>query len=199
LTEKEKTAFHEAGHCYRAFLASSLAFKSVCIYEDGGEWRGATGFRRSWVAEAARAEVAVAGFLAEAKALASMNGLRDVNWNAVVRDRILELIDDELPKPKIQQEEHVWPVNVPLVGGGSQVANFTRSDMEEIPPAVRTEAGIEAALTNAVGVINAPEHWAAISDVAAELNAFAPKCLGGVRIYQIIRDATAGLLEQGQD
>jgi hypothetical protein len=34
-------------------------------------------------------------------------GPRDVNWNVAVRDCILELIAEELPKPEEEQEEHV--------------------------------------------------------------------------------------------
>lgn len=195
MTEKEKTAWHEAGHCYRAFSASALAFRSVCIYQEDGEWWGDTKFKRSWVAETARAEVAVAGFLAEAKAVASEAGPRDVNWNVEIRDRVLELIIDELPKPEEEQDDHVWPLSVPLDGGGAQVANFTRPDMEEIPPALRNEAGVQTALTNTVAFVNNPVHWAAIQDIAAELNTFGPKCLSSFRIYQIIRDATAEMLE----
>src|SRR5262249_36129971 len=128
MTEKEKTAYHEAGHCYQAFTASMIAFRSVCIHQDEhdpDQWWGETNFKRSWVADAARASTAVAGAIAEAKAVASENEPRNVNWNVAIRDRILELIHEELPKPEDQQIEHVWPLNVPVVGAPPVAANIT--------------------------------------------------------------------------
>ena len=41
LTEKQKTAYHEGGHCYRAWRYHFLAVKNTCIFEQPpGEWWG---------------------------------------------------------------------------------------------------------------------------------------------------------------
>ena len=43
LTEKQKTAYHEGGHCYRAWRYHFLAVKNTCIFEQPpGEWWGKT-------------------------------------------------------------------------------------------------------------------------------------------------------------
>jgi hypothetical protein len=73
--------------------------------------------------------VALTGIVAEAKAIASENGERNVASSQELVESILEIVHHKLPNAA----EKVWEVAIPLEGGGSQTANLTRADLEMIP------------------------------------------------------------------
>jgi hypothetical protein len=201
VNEKEKTAYHEGGHCFRAGRANFLATETTCLFQDeAGNWWGSTVLHRSRFKPVQRAQIALAGLLAEAKAVASEGGdIPDVASSEQFAGHIAQLfVDHNIPVagPGFKLgEDAAWEVAVPLVGGGEQAANLTLSDLAEVPAEQRGEAEIKAALDDLVPFINDPVHWAAIDSIAKGLLNLGNGCLAHFTIYCIIRSATDRLLE----
>jgi len=199
--EKEKTAYHEGGHCLRAWRANFLATLDTCLKQDGaGYWWGSTPVRRHRFTHVERAQIALAGLLAEAKAVASEGG---AILNLASSDDLAGLIaqlfvDEAIPVagPGFElEEDNVWERAVPLAGGGEQVANLTLADLVEVPADQRGQPEIKSALDALVVFINDPAHWAAIDSIAKGLLHLGGGCLGHFMIYSIIKTATGGLLD----
>jgi hypothetical protein len=199
--EKEKTAYHEGGHCFRAWRANFLATLDTCLKQDAaGDWWGNTPVRRPRFTHVERAQIALAGLLAEAKAVASEDGvIRNLASFDVLAGQIAQLFGDEaiqVAGPGFElEEDNVWELAVPLAGDGEQVANVTLSDLVEVPAEQRGQPEIKAALDHLVVFINDPIHWAAVDAIAKGLLHLSGGCLGHFMIYCIIRTATGGLIE----
>lgn len=193
MDEKEKSAYHEAGHCFRAWSIYSPAVRSVCLSQEGEEWSGETNIKKSWFPERGFISVALTGMLAEAKAVASEHGaVQQVDSSPNLVETILGIIVNHLPNPGGDP----WEVAVPIVGHGPQNANITREDLELIPVADRTEERLTTALNDNCHFLNDAVHWHVVSEVAQELDRLAPKCFKQFRIYCIIREATQDALTE---
>lgn len=204
MEEKEKTAYHEGGHCFRAWRANFLATLNTCLRQDGaGNWWGNTPVRRPRFSHVERAQIALTGLLAEAKAVASEDGvIRNVASSDALAGQIAQLfVDEQIPVagPGFELEaDNVWDLAVPVAGGGGQVGNVTLADLVEVPADQRGQPEIKSALDALVVFINDSVHWAAIDAIAKSLLHLGGGCLGHFMIYSIIITATGGLLEVGE-
>lgn len=193
MEEKEKSAYHEAGHCFRAWSIYSPAVRSVCLSQEGEEWSGETNIKKSWFPVRGFVSVALAGVLSEAKAMASEHGaVQQVASSADLVAAIRDIIVNHLPNPGGDP----WEVDVPIVGHAAQIANITREDLEQIPVADRTEERLTAALDDNCQFLNDAVHWHVVSELAQELDRLAPKCFKQFRIYCIVREATQDALAE---
>ncbi len=202
LDDKQKTAFHEGGHCFRAWRANFLATLDTCIQQDeDGGWWGNTPVRRTPLSPSQRAEIALAGLLAEAKAIASdaLGGVQAVATSDQLAADLAQLfVDEEIPVagPDFELEkDDVWSFTIPIVEGEGREANVTLSDLVEIPEGHRTQGGIKAVLDEVALFLNDPVHWAAVAAIATALLNLGGGCLGHFMIYATIRTATDGLLK----
>lgn len=201
MIEKEKTAYHEGGHCFRAWKASILATHDTCMMpDDHGNWWGRTPVRRTELTEAQRAEIALAGLLAEAKAIASEDGgVLNVATSDALAASIAQLfIDHAIPVagPGFELDhDDVYPLQVSIEGEPAREANVTRSDLVEVPAAFRSPESIKTTIDELALFLNKPVHWAAVDGIAKALLHLGGGCLGRFMIYCVIRTATDSLLE----
>jgi len=138
--EKEKTAYHEGGHCFRAWRANFLATLDTCLKQDAaGEWWGNTPVRRPRFTHVERAQIALAGILAEAKAVASEDGvIRNLASSDVLAGQIAQLFVDEaiqVAGPGFElEEDNVWELAVRLADDGERLSSFDKSDLSYVSP-----------------------------------------------------------------
>lgn len=201
LDEKEKTAYHEAGHCFRGWEYRFFAVHDTCIYEQpAGKWWGQTPIRRSGFRANQRTQIALAGLLAEAKAVATdaAGELRQVGAIGTVAASIAQLyITQNIPVAgrgvKLPPDD-AWPIEIPINRGDPVTAYVTLSDLAEIPLDHRDVVHLGEALDGLADFVNDAVSWAAIQAIASELVTYAPGCLGHFFIYGIIKTATSSLL-----
>ena len=196
LDEKGKTAYHEAGHCFRGWRANFFAVNDTCLFEEpAGEWWGNTPMRRSGFTRPQRTAIALAGLLAEAKAVATDDGpVRHVVNGPGLAASIAQLYAAHVipvagPGVEIQDDD-VWPIHVPIQGGDPVEAYVTLSDLAEVPDDYRTLERIGEAIDDLVSFLNSGINWEAIKAIANNLILTTSGCLGHFHIYCIIREAT---------
>jgi hypothetical protein len=200
LSEKQKTAYHEGGHCYRAWRYHFLAVQDTCIFEEPpGEWWGRTPIRRPSFTDAQRTEIALAGLLAEAKAVATDEG--EIRLLAIIPGMALSIVqlfetqDIPVAGPGVEFEDDAWPIEVAIQGADTVTAYVTKTDLAEIPLACRNVESVGAALAALVPFLNTPMNWAAVAAIGRSLLILGNGCIDNFLVYGIITAATRPYLE----
>ncbi len=200
LSEKQKTAYHEGGHCYRAWRYHFLAVQNTCIFEQpAGKWWGKTPIRRQSFIDAQRTEIALAGLLAEAKAIATDEGaiqqLAIIPAMALSIVQLFETQDIPVAAPGVEFEDDAWPIEVAIEGADTVTAYVTKSDLAEIPMACRNVAVVGAALAALVPFLNTQMDWAAVAAIGRSLLILGNGCIDNFVVFGIITAATRPYLE----
>ena len=200
LTEKQKTAYHEGGHCYRAWRYHFLAIQNTCIFEQPpGEWWGKTPIRRQSFTDVQLTEIALAGLLAEAKAVANDEG--EIQQLAIIQAMALAIVqlfqtqDIPVAGPDVEFEDDAWPIEVAIQGHDTVTAYVTKSDLAEIPMACRNVGAVGTALAALVEFLNTPMDWAAVTAIGRSLLILGNGCIANFVVFGIITAATRPYIE----
>jgi hypothetical protein len=182
LTEKWVSAYHEGGHCEMGRFVSQFSVDRARIFENqSGEWEGESKIELAERSDVERAAVALGGMLAEAriKTKCGVSILRIAVGEklvAVVTRFINSIKENGLAVDEV-------PIPMEFIAGCIQTvhANFTRSDIDNIPPPVqRDETELARALKLAADHINLFTEWAMVRQAAENIYAGAPDWVNNV-------------------
>jgi hypothetical protein len=171
MTEMERTAHHEAGHC-SVGGCDTPPVKRVRIYSDEGAWGGAAEIPGAENANhISRGAVAVAGILAEARIATPSFYAADVKIGALLFSRILNAIEvmlcSDLP---------VYRLRIPMTLGrdtfDSPLVNLTREDVSYIDDELfddKANPDFCDAVRQAARHVNNGQNWSVIRGLANRL------------------------------
>jgi hypothetical protein len=187
LTQKKRTAYHEAGHLFLAhnFRPSGILWTSIREVA-GGQWEGDAKIRLTDVPDDCRAIIAVAGATAEARATAI--GRFD---NQAIELRVTDELVTQLSNflgthdPAAQLDISIHPIPD---GQLTIETSISMNDAGWIAAGQRTAAHLKAALRDACDVCNDPVGWTVIRKLAKLIHTAAPKRVYNAKLRLKIED-----------
>jgi hypothetical protein len=191
MDDKERCAYHEAGHCVFALPLRPGVVRSVTLEETAQGWTGTSDIRWPWLEDDDVAAVALAGILAEAKGAAlSLDEQPPGGITLSVSDELLDRLEELYADHLGNAAENSWQVDVQVAAGGvTEPAAISRHDLERIVPALPGRAQLAAFLQYGCDFFNDDRWWRAVGSLTAQLNAEPPPLVRSFGVYVTINDA----------
>ena len=187
LSEKARSAYHEAGHLFLGYNFRPAGIFWANISETDGRWGGDCRIYLSDVPDESRALVAVAGAVAEGRAAAiSRTGSRQVRLS--VTDALVTQVLTFLGN-----NEDATQLDISIEGTGETIeTSISRHDTRWIVAALRNEAAIGQALQDVCDCCNDIDGWRTIKAVARLLHKEAPHRVFNIKMRLSIEAALQG-------
>lgn len=177
MDEEERTAFHEAGHARIAHHINPSSVHRVRIHQEGGDWEGETNVNQVDMTDVQRTAIAIAGFLAEARAVAVRdNPARQINVTPpLLLDELHRIIGIAIANRLDRVPGNASTILSPA-GINPYPSILTLEDIEFIPDsALDDDETLPAAITLACNLINNGTEWPTIIAIAERLMEIQPE------------------------